>query len=384
MTVNENHIATTHIGSLPRPPELVDVFERVQSGEDVDHERVQKLVAEATQDAVQRQLTAGIDVVNNGEQPRVGFNFYVANRLTGYAGETQANFWADLQDYPSYAELAFETVDMDLATRPAATAPVTYDGEQAARAELAGFERALDAADADVGDTFMTAASPGIVATSLGNEHYDSYEEYLFAVADAMAAEYALIAEETDGYLQLDAPDFLSEYHRILQDESEAEFLDTVRTHIEALNEAVTEVPSERVRLHTCWGNYEGPHHRDIPLERVLPELYEADVGVLCIEQANPRHQHEFRAFEEHPIPDDWILAPGVIDTKTNMIEPPKVVADRIEQFADIVGDPTRVMAAPDCGFGTLAGLRTVDSEIAWAKLEAMTEGAAIASERLL
>lgn len=383
MTATENRILTTHIGSLPRPPELVEAFQQIQDGEKIDHERVQALIAAATQEAVQRQLDTGIDIVNNGEQPRVGFNFYVANRLTGYAGETQANFWEDLQEYPSYAELAFETVDMDLATRPAATAPVAYDGEEKARAELAGFEEALDAVDGDVVDTFMTAASPGIVTTSLGNEYYDSYEEYLFAVADAMADEYALIAEETGGYLQLDAPDFLSEYHRILQDQSEAEFLDTVRTHVEAINEAVADIPSERIRMHTCWGNYEGPHHHDIPLESVLPELYEADIGVLCIEQANPRHQHEFRAFEEHPLPDDWVLAPGVIDTKTNMIEPPEVVADRIEQFADIVGDPTRVVAAPDCGFGTLAGLRTVDSEIAWAKLEALTEGAALASKRL-
>ena len=191
--------------------------------------------------------------------------------------------------------------------------------------------RALEAVDASFDDTFVTAASPGVVATSLGNEHYDTYEEYLFDIADAMAEEYALVAEQTDGYLQLDSGE-LWEHHRVLQDLTEAEYLETVRLHIEALNRALDGVPADRVRYHACWGNYEGPHHKDLPLETVLPEVYEADVKTVSFEQANPRHQHEFRAFEEHPVPDGWTLMPGVIDTKTNIIEPPEVVADRIER----------------------------------------------------
>lgn len=382
MSTTEHSIRTTHVGSLPRPPELVDLFERAQQGESIDEERFRDLVADATRKVVQRQADIGIDIANNGEQPRIAFNFYAANRLSGFDGESTANFWADLEDYPSYAEKAFDTVDVDLRTRPAATAPVTYVGEDAARGELAGFKQALEAVDADFEATFITAASPGVVATSLGNEYYDSYDEFVFAVAEAMAEEYTLLAEETDGYLQVDSGD-LWEYHRILRDLSDEEYLEAVRTHIEALNQALDGIPAERVRYHACWGNYEGPHHKDIPLETVLPEIYEAEVGTISIEQANPRHQHEYRAFEEYPLPDEWALMPGVIDTKTNMIEPPEVVADRIERFADIVGDPTRIIAAPDCGFGTLAGLRTVDSEVAWAKLESMVKGAELASERL-
>lgn len=379
---SDDRILTTHIGSLPRPPELVTFLERAQAGADVDEDRFRELAADATKSVVQRQADVGLDIVNNGEQSRVAFNFYAVNRLTGYDGQTSAPFWEDLEDFPSYTDQAFETVDVDLRTRPAATGPVTYAGEAAAQAELRGFKQVLAAIDADFEATFVTAASPGLVATSLGNEYYDSYEEYVFAVADAMAEEYALLADETEGYIQLDAGE-LWESHRIHRDLSELEYLETVRLHVEALNQALEGIDPNRIRFHTCWGNYEGPHHKDIPLATVLPELYEADVRTLSIEQANPRHQHEYRAFEEHPLPEGWTLMPGVIDTKTNMIEPPEVVADRLERYAEIVGDPRRIIAAPDCGFGTLAGLRTVDSEIAWAKLEALAEGARLATNRL-
>ncbi len=378
----DDRIRTTHIGSLPRPPELVDLFERLQAREEIDHERFRELVTEATTAVVRRQAETGIDIANNGEQARIAFNFYAVNRLTGYDGQNTVPFWRDLEDFPSYADLAFDTVDVDLTSRPAATGPIAYDGEAETRAEIGAFNHALETVDHDFADTFFTAASPGVIATSLGNEYYDSYEDYLFAIADAIAEEYAIIAEETDGYIQLDSGE-LWEHHRVLQDLPEAEYLDTVRLHIEALNRALDGIDPDRVRYHACWGNYEGPHHHDLPLETVLPELYEANVGAVSIEQANPRHQHEFRAFEEYPVPDEWTVIPGVIDTKTNIIEPPEVVADRLERFVEIVGDPGRVVAAPDCGFGTLAGLRTVDAEIAWAKLEALVKGAELASERV-
>lgn len=380
---SRDRILTTHIGSLPRPPELVEFLESAQAGADVDEDRFHDVVATATQSVVQRQADVGLDIANNGEQPRVAFNFYAVNRLTGYGGEVAAPFWADLEEFPSYTEQAFETVDVDLRTCPAATGPVTYAGAEEIRAELEGFEEGLTAVDGDFEATFVTTASPGLVTTTIGNDYYDSYEEYVLAVADAMAEEYKIIAEETDGYIQVDAPDVLAEHHRVLRAQSEAEFLDTVRLHVEALNKALRGIPPERVRLHTCWGNYEGPHHKDIPLATVLPELYEADIRTIAIEQANPRHQHEYRAFEKNPLPEEWTLMPGVIDTKTNMIEPAEVVADRLEGYARIVGDPARIVAAPDCGFGTLAGLRTVDSQIAWAKLEALVEGARRATDRL-
>lgn len=382
MSSSDNRIQTTHIGSLPRPPELVELYEQAQKGDDIDEQRFKELAGRATQDAVQRQAELGIDIANNGEQPRIAFNFYAANRLTGFEGQNETQFWSDLIDFPSYAELAFDTVDVDLETRPAATGRISYDGNEALLGELAAFKQALETVEADFDDTFYTAASPGVVATSLGNEYYDSYEEFLFAVADAMAEEYSIIAKETDGYIQFDSGE-LWEHHRVLQDLSEEEYLDKIRLHIEALNRATEGIDASRLRYHACWGNYEGPHHHDLPLEVALPELYDANVGAISIEQANPRHQHEYRAFEEYPLPDGWTLIPGVIDTKTNMIEPPEVVADRIEQFVDIVGDPSRVIPAPDCGFGTLAGLRTVDAEIAWAKIGSLAEGADLASERL-
>lgn len=383
MPTADQPIRTTHIGSLPRPTELVEFFERAQQGEDIDETRFQEVVADATQRVVERQADIGLDVINNGEQPRIAFNFYAVNRLTNYDGETTASFWGDLDDFPDYADLAFDTVDVDLRTRPAATGPIEYVGHDTVRAEIAGFQSALETIDTDGIETFFTAVAPGTVATSLGNDYYDTYEEYVFAIADAFAEEYTIIAEETDGAIQLDAPDLLAEAHRVLRDLSDAEFLDVVRTHIEALNRSLDGIDAERVRLHTCWGNYEGPHTHDIALQSVLPELYDANVGALSIEQANPRHQHEFRALEETPIPEGWTFIPGVIDTKTNIVEPPEVIADRLEGFVDIIGDPSRVIGAPDCGFGTLAGLRTVDSEIAWAKLESLVEGARLANDRV-
>lgn len=379
---NTDRILTTHIGSLPRPPELVDLFDRRQAGTEVATDEFETAVLDATRAAIQRQHDVGIDLANNGEQSRAAFNFYLASRLSGFEGETPAPQWADLTDYPEYARKVFATLETDVQTRPAASEPIEYPDLSAARNEVETFFELLDEQEVDFEGTFVTAASPGIVATSFGNEHYDSHEEYVFAVAEALQREYELIAE-SDAVLQIDAPDLLSDAHRSFHDASLEEFKETVRVHVEAINRATSSIPDEQIRMHTCWGNYEGPHHRDVPLEEILPEIYEADVGGLCVEQANPRHQHEYRAFEAHPLPEDMTLIPGVIDVKTNVIEHPRVVADRIEQFADAVGDPTRVIAAPDCGFGTIAGLRTVDSEIAWAKLQSLVDGAALATERL-
>lgn len=244
------------------------------------------------------------------------------------------------------------------------------------------FNAAIDTVDAEFAERFVTAASPGTVASYLGNEYFDSHEEYVFAVADAMQEEYERLAE-TGAVLQLDSPDLLGGRHLKFKDHTDAEFVEIVRTHIRALNEALSNVPAEQVRLHTCWGNYEGPHHHDIPLETVLPELYDADIGALLLEEANPCHQHDYKLFREYPLPDDWLLVPGVIDVTVNYIEPPEVVADRIERVANAVGDPTRIIAGADCGLGTFAGFGAVDPEIAWRKLDALADGAAVASDRL-
>lgn len=229
----------------------------------------------------------------------------------------------------------------------------------------------------------MTSAFPGVIATSLPNQYYDDYEAYVDDLAAAMRTEYERIIDSGVDVLQLDAPDLLMDHHKMFADLSIAEFKDVVRTHVDGLNQALQNVPSERIRLHVCWGNYESPHHRDIALKEVLPILYEADVGGLMVEFSNPRHQHEIDVFEDYPLPDDWILYPGVIDVRTNIIEHPETVAERIERVAEIIGDPTRIIATPDCGFGTLAGWNRVDTEIGWRKLEAMVDGAALASDSL-
>jgi 5-methyltetrahydropteroyltriglutamate--homocysteine methyltransferase len=378
----EDRIRTTHVGSLPRPPELRELLKRRTAGEAVDADEWHRSVVDATERVVRRQAEVGLDVINNGEQPRVSFNWYVANRLSGIDGTREAYLWDDLQDYPDYAETAFSTDVIDLRTQPAVTGPVEYVGAEACREELELFERALEAAGVEPEETFVTAAAPGIAATSLENEYYDDHPEFLFAVAEAMREEYELIAE-TGATLQLDAPELLASGHRGPGEKTVDRVRSLIELHVEATNEAVSNVPDEQLRLHTCWGSYEGPHHRDMALADLLDALYDLDVTGLSIEQANPRHQHEYRAYAEHPLPDGWDVLPGVIDVKTNVVEHPETVADRLERVADAVGDPTRVVAAPDCGFDTQAGLGMVHPEIAWAKLEALVEGAAVATERL-
>ena len=383
MTTNDGHIPTTHIGSLPRPPELLDLLTRRQDGESVDPDEWDEAVADATRDVVDRQVETGLDAINNGEQSRVSFNWYVADRLSGIDGKEETELWADLQAFPSYAEETFKTDVLDLSMHPVVTEAVEYTGREEAQAEIDEFTDALAAAGRDADDAFMTAASPSVVTATHVDDHYGDYEEYLFAVAEAMKTEYELVAD-AGLTLQIDAPELLTVGHTAAYaDEPLDAAKDATRLHDEALNEALANVPAEQVRLHTCWGSYEGPHHLDTDLAEMLPLIYEADITGLSVEQANPRHQHEYRAFAEHPVPDGWTLMPGVVDVKTNVIDHPETISDRLERVADAVDDGTPLVAAPDCGFGTQAGLGMVDPEIAWAKLEALVEGAEIASERL-
>ncbi|SFT08274.1 cobalamin-independent methionine synthase II family protein [Halostagnicola kamekurae] len=383
MTTTKDRIRTTHIGSLPRPPALLELLEARQNDEPVDEDEWTETVAEATRAVVERQAEVGLDVVNNGEQSRVSFNWYVADRLSGIDGKREQELWADLQEFPEYAEETFKTDVIDLSMQPVVDGPIEYTGHGEAEDELEEFRDALKTVDIDFEGTFVTSASPSIVATTHVNEYYDTYKEFLFAVADAMQAEYELVAE-TGMTLQIDAPELLTiGQTAVYADEPLEEIRAATRLHVEALNEALENIPAEQVRLHTCWGSYEGPHHLDADLVDLLPEIYEADITGLSVEQANPRHQHEYRAFAEQPLPDGWTLMPGVIDVKTNIIDHPETIADRLERVADAVDDSTPIVAAPDCGFGTQAGLGMVDPEIAWAKLEALVEGAEIATERI-
>ena len=384
MLTSKDRILTTHCGSLPRPAELSDLLLRQEAGETIDTASLHRQSAAAVAAVLDAQLKAGIDVVSDGEQPRVGFSMYVPLRMEGFAGETSRPSPRDLDDFPLFAaRLAQKRVRRNrIASPPKAVSEVRYTGLADAEAEYDLFKTALSAVARKPAETFMTAASPGIIATTMVNEFYDSYETYVFALARELRKEYELIVKS--GFLlQLDAPDFGLERARMFKNQSDAEFLHAMELNVEAINRATEGIPRDRIRLHICWGNWEGPHTHDFPLARLLPVLYRAKVGALSIEFANPRHQHEYEALRQNPLPQDMILIPGVIDTTTNFVEHPEVVANRICEAVNTVGDRSRVIAGTDCGFGTSAGSEAVSPDVVWAKLAAIREGADIASRRL-
>jgi 5-methyltetrahydropteroyltriglutamate--homocysteine methyltransferase len=326
----------------------------------------------------------GIDIGNDGEQPRAGFSTYVAQRMRGFGGESKRRLGRDLREHPDYAALLeFRRRGGARSTNaPQAIAEVEYADLSEAERECEMFLAATAAHDKRFADRFMTAVSPGTAATILLNAHYDSHERYIAALAREMRKEYALI-HARGLVLQLDCPDLAMERHRFFQDEPLERFQQMVALHVDAINTALEGLPRNRVRLHVCWGNYDGPHTHDVPLEALLPLLYRAKVGALSLPLASPRHQHEVRVFERYPLPEGMLLLPGVIDTTTNVVEHPEVVADRIVRVVAAVGDRTRVIASTDCGFGTFAGAELVADSVVWAKLGALAEGAALATRRL-
>jgi 5-methyltetrahydropteroyltriglutamate--homocysteine methyltransferase len=353
--------------------------------EPVDEVALSREVEEGTRRAVRRQIDAGIDVGNNGEQPRESFFTYVQHRLGGYEGESDRPVPRDIITFPSYLQLKlpeFSRATVNLLRGPKAVGEVRHLGLAPIERECAGYQRILVEQDGSFVESFMTAASPGIVAAGLPNEHYASYEEYVLAVAEALRPEYEHIVSQ-GLVLQLDCPDLAMERHASCADRSLEEFQAFVRINVAALNRALENLPPDRVRLHACWGNYEGPHHLDVPLEAILPLLYEAHVGALVLPLANPRHAHEWRCFQGQPLPRNMLLVAGVIDTTTNYVEHPETVAERIERVAQAVGDPTRVLAGTDCGFDTSAGLGQVAEEVVWEKLKALRAGADLATRRL-
>jgi 5-methyltetrahydropteroyltriglutamate--homocysteine methyltransferase len=381
---SESRILTTHAGSLPRTRQLVDLQLRVSRGETVDPGLLGRAAVEATRRAVSRQLECGIDVGNDGEQPRESFVTYVRYRLSGFSGEGKRPPVQDFIRYPSFRELvqAQQGRASLLAAPPRATGEVRYADRAPFERELAGYRTVLAEQSRQFVESFWTAPSPGIVASAMQNGHYGSLAEYVNAVADALRTEYEAIVAQ--GFvLQIDGPDLAMERHRLFADRPLSEFLDFVELTVSAINRALANVPRDRVRLHVCWGNYEGPHTFDVPLADLAARLYEARVGALVLSMANPRHAHEHRTMTKHPLPRDWNLVAGVIDTTTNYVEHPEVVADRICRFAETVGDPTRLVASTDCGFGTNAGYVLVAEDVVWAKLESLSRGAEIASERL-
>jgi 5-methyltetrahydropteroyltriglutamate--homocysteine methyltransferase len=385
--MDERRILITHTGSLPRPAALTELLVARYRGEHVDGEALNALIDSATKEAVQKQAASGIDIANDGEQARESFFTYVQHRMTGFGGVTERRFMKDISDFPALVEARLarmRTGNVNLMRAPRATGPIAYTdaGRRAFLAEADAFDRALAAAGQPFAGTFMTAASPGMVATAMANDHFPGTEAYVDAVAAALAEEYQAIAAR--GYaLQIDAPDLAMERHAFFQDEPLETFQAFASHVIGAINRATAGIPREQIRLHVCWGNYEAPHTYDVPLEEMLPLYYRANAGTLLISMANPRHEHEYHAFERFPLPDGVKLVAGVIDTTTNYVEHPEVVAERIERAARAVGDPSRVMAAPDCGFDTAAGFGLVAPDVAWAKLAALRAGADIAARRL-
>jgi 5-methyltetrahydropteroyltriglutamate--homocysteine methyltransferase len=381
---SETRILTTHVGSLPRPPALRDLLVRQDRGEAVETAALEREVAAALARVITGQLEAGVDVGNNGEQPRAGFSTYVAARMKGFGGTSRRELAQDLIDFPDYAEmLARRRRDAArIGDAPQAIAEIDYADLGPAARECDAFLRETETRPRRFVERFMTAASPGVIATILLSAHYASHEQYVMALAREMRKEYELI-HARGLLLQVDCPDLAMERARFFRRDSLERFLQMVELHVEAINRATAAIPPDRIRLHLCWGNYDGPHTHDVPLEAVLPIVARARVGALSLPLANPRHQHEYRVLRQHRLPDGMLLLPGVIDTTTNYVEHPEVVADRICAAVEAVGDRTRVIASTDCGFGTFAGSEMVAHDVVWAKLAALRDGAALASRRL-
>jgi 5-methyltetrahydropteroyltriglutamate--homocysteine methyltransferase len=380
MKRSTERILTTHTGSLPRPPGLLRLLEDHVEGRPVDESALRAAMRSATAEAVRHQVEAGIDVVSDGEMGKVGFANYVQDRMTGFGGENNTVWRArDVMDFPELAERLYGSAPATRLSRPANDAAIAYVGRDDLDADLDAFGTAL--ADLPVGEAFVPAASPGCVVQIMPSTHYGTRREYLFALAEALRVEYLAITEA--GYtLQVDCPDLAMGRHLEFGDRPLVEFLANLELHVEALNHALRGIDPERVRVHVCWGNYAGPHHRDVALRDILDAVLRVSANGISIEAANPRHEHEWALFAEMPLPPSRFLIPGVIDSCTNCIEHPEVVAQRIVRLAEVVGREN-VVAGTDCGFSTFAGFSAVVPGIAYAKLASLAEGARIASAEL-
>ena len=387
MLNSTNRILTTHTGSLPRPAALTDLYARRVEGEAVDEAELETLSRAATRHVIRQQISSGIDVGNNGEQQREAFFLYVRRRMSGFGGSWIRRPMADVVKYPGYQAWAAEHdgTRRSVSNRgalPKAIGAVEYLDPALIKAECDEFAAILADLGAGFAEPFMTAPSPGIIAAALQNAFYDTEDAYLHALGEALRVEYEAIVKA--GFLlQIDAPDLALERHVSFQDRPLGDFIGFAERVVETINAALRNIPRERVRIHACWGNYEAPHDCDVDLHDILPTISRTKVGGWVLPFANPRHAHEYRCLKDLPLDDGQVIVAGVIDPLTNFVEHPEVVADRLEQIARVVGDPTRVLAGTDCGFDTSAGRGRVAEDVVWAKLRAMTDGARIASKRL-
>jgi len=390
MQRSRDRILTTHTGSLPRPPELTRLYARRARGEQVDEDEIVREGRAALYAIVPKQIEAGIDIGNNGEQQREGFFLHVRHRMTGFGGSWKRWPRADVERYPVFKKtLEQQNAGKEMVSNfapPKAIGEIRYTGAREAMQECVDFRHVLseraDSGKRGFVEAFLTAPSPGIVVAAIRNEYYDTEAAYLAAVGKALQVEYeAIIAQ---GFLlQLDCPDLALEHHISFQDRPLADFLDFVERVVATINEALRNIAREKVRMHVCWGNYEAPHDRDVPLANILPLIARMNVGALVLPFANPRHAHEVRCLQGNAIHADQTVVAGVIDSTTNFVEHPEVVAERIERVAGTLGDPARVIAGTDCGFDTAAGAGRVAEDVVWAKLAALSEGARLASSRL-
>lgn len=379
MKISEDRILTTHVGSLPRSKAVTDGVFAKENGELENETALRKVIREAVHEVVRQQLEAGVDIVSDGEMSKISYATYIKDRISGFSGDSPRRPPADLEEFPGFLERQAQSGGTPTYRRPQCTGEIAVKDLQPLQEDLDNLTRAVKALEPT--EAFMNAASPGVIALFQPNQYYSGHQAYLEALAEAMRTEYEAIVEA--GFLlQLDSPDLGLGRHMMFKDNDDAEYENLANLHVEVLNHSLRNVPADRVRLHICWGNYEGPHHKDAPMNLVLPIALRAKPQALLFESSNPRHAHEWTVFRDARIPDDKVLAPGVIDSTTNFIEHPELVAERICKFADIVGRE-RVLAGTDCGFSTFAGFGAVDEKIVYAKLASLAEGARIASEKL-
>ncbi len=371
-------VLTTHVGSLPRSQEVVDFIFARENEAPYDQASFDAAMTKAVSETVAKQISAGVDIVSDGETSKISYATYVKDRYTGFDGDSPRNAPADLKQFPGYLKRLADEGGTPKYARPMCVGEVKSKGQGELEKDIANLKAAMAEHGATRG--FMNAASPGVISLFLQNDFYKTREAYLAALADAMKAEYeTIVASGLD--LQLDCPDLALSRHMLFSDLSDAEFVKIANMHVEALNHALTDIPQDKVRVHICWGNYEGPHVCDVPMATMFDTLMSAKARYVLFETSNPRHGHEWTVFRDRKsdIPDDKVLVPGVVDTTTNFVEHPELVAQRIDRFTSLVGQD-RVIAGSDCGFGTFAGYGAVDPDIAFAKLRALADGAALAS----
>jgi 5-methyltetrahydropteroyltriglutamate--homocysteine methyltransferase len=384
MKLSSDRILTTHAGSLPRGEPLGSMLIDEEQGKTVDQAAIERATEARVEHVLKKQIDAGVDVANDGEQGRVGFQTYIPQRMSGFGGASKRPYGKEFVEFPQFTQRMLARIPKTgkVFDAPEAIADIKYVDTKLIDAEINRLKRLSAGVKSQVSELFMNAPSPGIVATTMLNAHYKTHEDYLDAIAREISIEYKAIVDA--GFvLQIDAPDLAMERVLLYQDKSDSEFAKIVELHIAATNKALAGIAPDRVRLHVCWGNWEGPHKYDVAMDVILPALYQANVGALGLEFANPRRQHETAALRKHKVPDKMVVVPGVIDSKSNFIEHPEVVAQRIEGVVAAVGDRERVIAGVDCGFGTFVGWEWVTEDIVWEKLKSLRQGADIASARL-